>query len=392
MKTPYLITVILAVALLVTSIQLLKARETEAGSMQADSLAIQNILTRTSVRAYQDKPVEQDKIEAMLRAAMAAPSAVNRQPWHYVVVTEKSRLAALAQTNPYAKFVADAPLAIAVCGDMKKAMEGAMREFWVQDCSAASENLMLAANALGLGSVWTAVYPDEARCAAVSEVLQLAKHLVPLNVIAIGYPEGETTPKDKWNEDNITYLLGRETAEAATPQEKKAEFAAIDVNKDFRENGFTFFADRAPILLSGDRESYNAMTIGWGAIGNIWGHRRPTLTVYVAQKRYTLEFMNKKKYFTVMTFADPHVAEYMGSHSGRDTDKAKDLGLTVAYTEHGTPYFEEAKMVLECEVMYGEKMSEAGFRNDVPKNMYADFPAGIHSWFMGEVVSAMKKK
>ncbi len=82
----------------------------------------------------------------------------------------------------------------------------------------------------------------------------------------------------------------------------------------------------------------------------------------------------------------------MGQHSGRDTDKAKALGLHVAYTEHGTPYFTEADMVIECETMYGEKFSESAFRNRVPREMYADFPAGLHSMYMGEVVSALQKR
>ena len=102
--------------------------------------------------------------------------------------------------------------------------------------------------------------------------------------------------------------------------------------------------------------------------------------------------MENKKYFTIMTFSDPKIAEFMGKHSGRDTDKTKALGLHVAYTENGTPYFTEANLVLECEIMYGEKLSEKAFRNHIPKDLYADFPAGIHSMYMGEVVSAMQKQ
>ena len=114
---------------------------------------LENIATRTSVRSYTDKPVESVKIEQLLRAGMAAPTAVNRQPWHFVVVNDKAQLAALAETNPYSKMLTKAPLAIVVCGDMKKALDGPAREFWVQDCSAATENILLAAHSMGLGAV-----------------------------------------------------------------------------------------------------------------------------------------------------------------------------------------------------------------------------------------------
>lgn len=123
-------------------------------------------------------------------------------------------------------------------------------------------------------------------------------------------------------------------------------FKEIDVLDEFADNPFNFFAN-APILAAADStgKGYNsAMTIGWGDVGRLWN--RPVMTVYVAQKRYTHEFIERAKYFTVMVFDDTKVAEYMGSHSGRDGDKAQALGLHVAYTQHGAPYFVEAKAVL----------------------------------------------
>ena len=92
-----------------------------------------------------------------------------------------------------------------------------------------------------------------------------------------------------------------------------------------------------------------------------------------------------------MQFADVKVIQYMGKHSGRDGDKAKALGLHVAYTKNGTPYFKEADAVIECEIMYGAPFEEKNFRNDVPKKTYSNFPAGIHSMYIGEVVGAWKK-
>lgn len=198
-----------------------------------------------------------------------------------------------------------------------------------------------------------------------------AMMLFPCNNISKA-DNGNKNPATETNKDNGT-------------------FKQVDILKNFTENPFTFFTG-APILLAGDRNSYNAMTIGWGAMGSLWGGYRPTITVYVAQKRYTHVFMEKAKYFTVMTFKDPKIAAYMGHHSGRKVDKAKALGVHVAYTDNGTPYFQEALTVFECEIMYGEQLKESGFRNAVPKKQYANFPDGIHSMYIGEVVNVWKKQ
>ena len=167
--------------------------------------AIEVILTRTSVRTYLDKKVEPEKIDVLLKAAMAAPSAVNKQPWAFIVITDRDKLNTLAESLPHAKMLTKAPLAIVVCGDLSKGLEGNALNYWVQDVSAASENLLLAAHALGLGAVWTGVYPLMERVNDVSRILELPRHIVPLNVIPVGYPAGETAPKDKWNPENIHY-------------------------------------------------------------------------------------------------------------------------------------------------------------------------------------------
>ena len=123
-------------------------------------------------------------------------------------------------------------------------------------------------------------------------------------------------------------------------------FQKFNVREDFTENGFQWFHD-AELLAAGDKEKSNAMTIGWGGIGTLWG--RTALTVYVAEKRYTKEFMDKAEHFTVMVFdvKDSKVLNYMGTKSGRDGDKAQTLGLHTAYTANGTPYYTEATMVIE---------------------------------------------
>ena len=167
--------------------------------------AINNIMTRTSIRQYTDEPVSKADIETMLRAGMAAPTAVNRQPWHFVVINSKEKLAELAGDNPRGGMLKKAPLAIVVCGNMDKALPGQGRGFWVQDCSAATENILLAANAIGLGAVWTGLYPDENRAGAVAKVLKLPETYIPLCTIVIGHPAEKPAPKDKWKPENVSY-------------------------------------------------------------------------------------------------------------------------------------------------------------------------------------------
>ncbi len=177
----------------------------------------------------------------------------------------------------------------------------------------------------------------------------------------------------------------------ALPQVKAQEengFKSFDPVYDFNENGFSWFRD-ALLLCAGDKQSSNAMTIGWGGIGTLWRHT--AITVYVAEHRYTKEFMDNSDYFTVMAFDDPKVLEYMGTKSGRDGDKAQALGLHTAYTANGTPYYKEATMVIECKTMYAAPFDPQYFKSEVPQNMYANFPAGIHSFYIGDVVGAWKK-
>ena len=165
--------------------------------------AIKNIMTRTSIRKYTDQPVSKTDIETLLRAGMAAPTAVNRQPWHFVVVTDKSKLKELSGGR--GGMLEHCALAIVVCGNMEKTMQGKGQEFWIQDCSAATENILLAANALGLGAVWTGGYPMDERVASISKALKLPETIIPLCTIVIGHPAESPTPKDKWKPENISY-------------------------------------------------------------------------------------------------------------------------------------------------------------------------------------------
>lgn len=380
---------------LILTMLLLSSCSTKAQKNGSEQAVLNNIASRVSVRSYLDKPVEEAKIELLLRAGMAAPSAMNKQPWHFVVVTDKQQLAALAKANPYAGMAAKAPLAIVVCGDMNKALSGNACEFWVQDCSAATENILLAANAMGLGAVWTGTYPSEERVKAVSKVLQLPKKLIPLNTIVIGYPDGTNTPKDKWKPANVSYnFYGSVDGKAVEPEKQveQAVFSEFDYTDDFEGNPFTWFKGSGLLLAVGDKDNHNAMTIGWGALGNVWSYDVNTITVYVAPARYTYQFMEKYKYFTVMTFDEDHkdVLVYMGSHSGRDGNKEEALGLHVAYTEHGAPYYLEASEVYECEIIYRDPFDPAGFE-EIPRKRYENFPAGIHHMYIGKILSAKRK-
>lgn len=160
----------------------------------ANSL-IKMIFARRSIRKYRKEPVSEKEVTTLLEAAMAAPSSSNRKPWHFIVMTSRKIIDNLAQVHPYGKMLFEAPLCIAVCGDKTISARS-----WVQDCSAATENLLLAAAALGLGAVWLGVHPLEERISAVKKVLSIPKNIVPLNLISIGRPAEEKEPRTQYDE------------------------------------------------------------------------------------------------------------------------------------------------------------------------------------------------
>lgn len=156
---------------------------------------IETIFARRSIRKYTTESVSQKDTKTMLEAAMAAPSASNRKPWHFIVVTDRQILNKLASAHPYGKMLLEAPLCIAVCGD-----KTISPRYWVQDCSAAAENLLLAAAALGLGAVWLGVHPRESRIGPIRKVLNIPETIVPLNLISIGHPAEEREPRTQYDE------------------------------------------------------------------------------------------------------------------------------------------------------------------------------------------------
>jgi nitroreductase len=157
------------------------------------------ILKRASVRKFTGAAIPKDKLDAIVRAGFAAPSAVDVRPWAFVVVTERAKLDALASGLSYAKMLSAAGAAIVVCGVPNKD-ETIAKIHWVEDCSAATQNILLAACAEGLGAVWTAVYPDEGKTRHVRKTLGIPEDIVPLNVVPIGLPEGQyPKAKDKYD-------------------------------------------------------------------------------------------------------------------------------------------------------------------------------------------------
>ena len=174
-----------------------------SGNSALDAV-LENIHSRKSVRQFTSEPVSDEHIETMLRAAMAAPTAVNYQPWRFVVITEREQLDAMSEVLPFAKMLKQAPLAIVVCGQTTW-FDGNENPFWQQDCSAAVQNLLLTAEALGLGAVWTGVYPDMRLAQPLAEYLGLPSDVMPLCTSPIGHHDGTTPPRDKWKPENIHY-------------------------------------------------------------------------------------------------------------------------------------------------------------------------------------------
>lgn len=193
------------IALTVIAMAFTSCKQSE--TVDATQAVLDNIAARTSVRAYTSEPVPDEMVETLLRAAMAAPSAMNRQPWEFVVVNDRAVLDTLAGQLRYAKMLVQAPLAIVVCAEtMITHRDGSQSEngLWEHDASAATQNILLAAKALGLGAVWTAA-SDPERSAVVKEALNIPGTIMPLCVIPIGFPAEDSEPKDKWKPEKIHY-------------------------------------------------------------------------------------------------------------------------------------------------------------------------------------------
>ncbi len=162
------------------------------------------LLKRRSVRKFTQEPVSGEMIEELLHAAMSGPSACNKKPWEFYVITNKEILKQLKSATLFTKF--DAKLVISVCGNLSKALPMKAKEYWIQDCSAATENILLRATDLGLGAVWCGIHPQKRAEERVRKILGMKDNIVPLNLIFLGHPAQEPEARDQYDPDRIHYI------------------------------------------------------------------------------------------------------------------------------------------------------------------------------------------
>lgn len=160
------------------------------------------LFERRSIRHYTDRAVPETMVSDLLEAAMAAPAAVAKDPWEFVVVRQPETLRAIAAALPNGKMLAKAPLGFVVCGDLERA-HGNELSYLLQDCSAATENLLLAASALGLGACWLGVHPREKRIEHIRELFQLPPNVLPIAAVAVGFPDENTNPRTRYDDTKV---------------------------------------------------------------------------------------------------------------------------------------------------------------------------------------------
>lgn len=212
LKKNNLLLVLLAIALTVSAIQILylKKELKDAPTLINESdIILKNIHNRKSVRKYTDQFVPDSLINTILRAGMAAPSGHDARPWQFIVTRDKEIMKKLRANLEWARGLDYSTVAIIVCGDMRK-VNPINKEFWITDCSAATENMLLATEALGLGAVWSTLYPGEDRMQHARNVLKLPDYIMPLCILPMGYPAEETKPKDKYDPDCIHWEVYKE--------------------------------------------------------------------------------------------------------------------------------------------------------------------------------------
>lgn len=162
---------------------------------------MKEIFTRRSIRKYEDKAVSDEKIQKLLRAAMYAPSAGNEKPWHFIVIKDREILNEIPKFHPYTQMLLEAPLAIVPCCDTSNLKYNGA--FWVQDMAASIQNILLEAKHLGLGSCWCGVYSRQELVDKVSQLLGTPKHIIPVAIIALGYPGEEREVRERFNPDRV---------------------------------------------------------------------------------------------------------------------------------------------------------------------------------------------
>lgn len=178
--------------------------------------------------------------------------------------------------------------------------------------------------------------------------------------------------------------------EDETTTQTEKNFQKIDI-KELKDNPVSLFADNWFVVSAGDSTKFNEMTISWGNLGNVWGE--PAAIIYIRNTRYTYTFLESGKYFVLNSFDEEYrdKVQFIGSHSGRDIDKVKETGLTPKFTELGNPYFDEARLVIECEKIYYDDIVRSQLFEEGQK-MYSDDTTETHRMYIGRIVNVWEKK
>jgi nitroreductase len=191
---------LLANALLSHILLLYQGSPGTGGRDRIEEALVDTIRNRRSIRKYTPQPVPQELVTRLLEAAMSAPSAGNEQPWEFIVITDREVLQAITKIHPYSQMLKEAPLAVVVCGNLEREKYPG---FWVEDCSAATENILLEAEDIGLGGVWLGVYPHDERVKGLAELLGLPSSVVPLSIVALGYPAEKKPPAERFDPSRV---------------------------------------------------------------------------------------------------------------------------------------------------------------------------------------------
>ena len=190
---------------------------------------LEHLYARRSIRRYTQEGVPDEVLVALLKAAMAAPSASNRKPWEFIVVTDKAVLDRLRRPLVLGHY--DAPAAIVVCGNTRRAIPSVGKDYWVQDCSAATQNILLAACGMGLGTVWIGVHPVPPLRWAVSRALGIPRHIIPLGVVYVGHPAEVKEPRTQYRADRVHWQRYGDGRRAAVDEVPEGEHAGEETQQ-----------------------------------------------------------------------------------------------------------------------------------------------------------------
>jgi nitroreductase len=169
-----------------------------------DGLHMDPVISRRSVRRYQERQISSENIDTLIQAAMSAPSADDERPWHFIVINDQSLKKMISETNPFSYVVSEAPVAILICGDIsKQKIEG----FWVQDCAAATENILIEAQLQGLGAVWLGIYPIDGRIECMRRLMNIPDGIIPFSLVVLGYPADVIEPSKHFDTTRIHYNM-----------------------------------------------------------------------------------------------------------------------------------------------------------------------------------------